>query len=379
MLIILMLACIIVGLMTTHTYRRKSDMPTAAGSILMVGGIFIQGAWGELTGLSVYSYATSALVILLIAIWIYLLLGYITSIRKDEFYAIHLADPVGRFAIGTWIAGTSILLITIYTSFPSSWVYETVLILAVMTIGLWIFFMYWVVKSMIDIAKMQAGRHVHGIVLLATVATQSIAMLLYDIFGHSEAMLIICRLLIGWGLVLYVVLASLMIYRYVRYAWNTADQSQSNNVMMYGALAITGVAVIETSSWTPSSVSILWWISLAVLLVVECIEMIRAVMRIRRNGWKTAVGTYDVTQWSRIFTIGIFNLFTWRLISMNSSSIMNASLANLQMSVMIVTAGMMVILLIWQCVLSFDAFLHRPVVAEVPVQRIPHVHSRKMK
>lgn len=379
MLIILMLACIIVGLMTTHTYRRKSDMPTAAGSILMVGGIFIQGAWSELTGLSVYSYATSIFVIILIAIWIYLLLGYITSIRKDEFYAIHLADPVGRFAIGTWIAGTSILLITIYTSFPSSWVYETVLIVAVMTIGLWIFFMYWVGKSMIDIARMQGGRHVHGIILLATVATQSIAMLLYDIFGHSEAMLIICRLLIGWGLILYVGLASLMIYRYIRYAWNTADQSQSNNVMMYGALAITGVAVIETSSWTLDAVSILWWITLGILLVAECIEMIRAVMRIKRHGWKTAVGTYDVTQWSRIFTLGIFNLFTWRLIMINQSALVQQPVSPLQSGIVMITAWITVLLLIWQCVLSIEAYRHRTVGVELPVQRIPHVHSRKVK
>jgi hypothetical protein len=58
---------------------------------------------------------------------------------------------------------------------------------------------------------------------------------------------------------------------------------------------------------------VIWAAALILFLVVEAIEILRAVQRVRTFGWKAGLFSYSVSQWSRNFTFGMFVAFSMYL------------------------------------------------------------------
>jgi hypothetical protein len=54
----------------------------------------------------------------------------------------------------------------------------------------------------------------------------------------------------------------------------------------------------------------LWLYVALVFVAVEGIEALRLWLRVREYGWRAGVGVYDVSQWARNFTFGMFYAFT---------------------------------------------------------------------
>ncbi|ANF97156.1 hypothetical protein [Paenibacillus bovis] len=312
MLIILLLCCMIVGLVAFSANKNLYVAPTAAGSIVMALGIFIQGVWQHMSGQSPDSLMTRTLVIGTTLVWLYLLVSYIASIRRSSFYRDHLADPVQRFGIGTWVAGTSTLLINLFASFGVYWVQETIHIMAVLNAGLWLFLLYFMCLGWYQILLQKQYDRIHGVLLLSTVSTQSIVLLFHQVFSSGYVAFWLNQSMIALGLLFYLISVSLILYRYSRRPDRLIADWTDTNCILYGALAITGAVVQATHAWSDTAILTLWWITLLILIVVECTEGIRAILRIRQKGWRHGIGIYNTAQWTRLFTLGMFYFFTMR-------------------------------------------------------------------
>jgi ABC-type thiamin/hydroxymethylpyrimidine transport system permease subunit len=60
-----------------------------------------------------------------LALWLSFLFSFIMTIFKGEFKNIHYANPINRFGIGTWVAGTSICGIIVFKQFGASYLVKT--------------------------------------------------------------------------------------------------------------------------------------------------------------------------------------------------------------------------------------------------------------
>lgn len=312
MLIGLLLLFIIAIMITWSSKKDVPVVPTATSSIVMALGIFIQGAWQQLSGYSPKSIWTSLLVIITVGIWIYLLVSYIGSIRRGRLYQDHLADPVMRFATGTWVAGTSTLLIAIHASFNHFILNEIIRIIAILNIGLWLVVLYVMCRGWYQILHQSQIHRVHGIILLSTVSTQSIVLLLHQIF-KIDNLLWLHQTLIIVGLIFYIWSVVLIVYRYWQHRHPIVEDWTDPNCILYGALAITGAAVQTVHAWSDGAIIYLWWITWIILIIVEGIEVVRAIKRIQAKGWRQGIGIYNTAQWTRLFTLGMFYFFTLRI------------------------------------------------------------------
>ncbi|WP_322922177.1 hypothetical protein [Paenibacillus campi] len=307
MFMILLLSCIIIVLIALG--KKLPAAPTAAGSMVMALGIFMQGSWVYLSGQPPYSVASRVLMIGIVLAWLYLLASYLPSIRRSTFYRDHIANPVQRFAVGTWVAGTSTVLINLYASFNSDWLNETVHIMATLNIGLWLFYMCLAVIGWYGLATDAQALRIDGTILLPAVATQSIVLLCHEVFALSVNVWF-TRSFIMLGLLCYVVGIIIMIQRRRRSSAWGMETWKATNCIVYGALAISGAAISLTGAWSESVAYALWWAALMLLIGIESIEAIDGAKRMRQHGWRSGVGRYHTAQWTRLFTLGMFYFLT---------------------------------------------------------------------
>ncbi|MFD1887673.1 hypothetical protein [Paenibacillus wenxiniae] len=307
MLIILLLSCIIIALIALG--KKLPAAPTAAGSMVMALGIYMQGVWTYWSGQSPQSFISRVLIIGIVFVWLYLLASYVTSIRRSTFYRDHLADPVQRFAVGTWVAGTSTLLINLYASFHTDWLRESVYIMATLNIGLWLFYMCYTGLGWYRLIMDSSSSRVDGTVLLPAVATQSVLLLCHHVFALSLGVWF-TRSFIFLGLVCYMIGIVIMIWRYLHASTWNVDAWKITNCIVYGGLAISGAAISLTGAWNEWIAYGLWWVVAILVLIIESIETMYGIKRIRQHGWRHGVGRYHTAQWTRLFTLGMFYFLT---------------------------------------------------------------------
>lgn len=150
---------------------------------------------------------------------------------------------------------------------------------------------------------------VHGILLLSTVGTQSIIVLLNNVFFQLPTVFSKSIIIVGIGF--YVVgMFLITIWNATKSHWTISEDWPNTNCIIHGALSITGFAIVTTHTFSPFLVQLLWVITFGLIVIVESLEVIRGVKRVRKLGWSKGIFTYNVTQWSRNFTFGMFYVFT---------------------------------------------------------------------
>src|SRR5699024_4220341 len=218
-----------------------------------------------------------------------------------------IQHPVNSFTIGTWIAGVSVLCNVFLKYFP-----EIILITQAMGIFNTFLFLFFLANCFYNFKQLffdHQNYPVHGAILLSTVGTQSIIVLLNRVFFQfpvyfSEAVILL-------GLVFYLAGITLILNRYLRQKdWTLVDDWANTNCIIHGALSITGLAIVSTNTYSPLFVVVLWVLIFSLIVVVETLEVIRAMQRIKLYGWRNGVFHYHVSQWSRNFTFGMFYAFT---------------------------------------------------------------------
>lgn len=146
---------------------------------------------------------------------------------------------------------------------------------------------------------------------MSTVATQAVALIGLRLFPAVTAVSVIAAALMALGVAFYAVGAFLVSRRYTGGGWTLADDWANANCILHGALSITGLTAVVSGWFSAGAILALWGVVVAILVVVETIELARLAARIRIGGWRGAVGVYDVSQWARNFTFGMFCAFTF--------------------------------------------------------------------
>ena len=289
-------------------FMRELPSPTASGAIVMGIGIFINGAFNHL-GFSGAETARSLAVVLFVLL-LFIAFAYLRDVVRGEAFQRHFANPVAAFAVGTWIAGTSVCAITLSQRLPE-W-QPLIQTMVVANIGLWLYFAFRSVKNFVCLFAREYNQKVHGVLLLSTVSTQSLVIAWKAAFGSSEAYRLAAPWLIGLGILFYGVSFFLIVRRYVAGGTDfDLDRDWFNtNCILHGAMSITGLASIVCGVIPQGLILLIWLWVIAWFILVEAVENIRAVRRVQHHGFAKGLLAYDPTQWSRNFTFGMLYAFT---------------------------------------------------------------------
>jgi hypothetical protein len=195
---------------------------------------------------------------------------------------------------------------------------------------------------------------VNGVLLISTVGTQSTVILGNTVFGKGYPVLA-SRLFITLGILFYIFAFVLIIKRYFfTNDWNVEDDWQNTNCILHGAMSITGLASVVSKAVNYNMILVIWIWIIVWFAIVEIIELYRGCRRIKKYGFSNGIAVYDVTQWSRIFTFGMFYTFTMRL-NLSMSDYSNNFLLSLQNFILKSGTWVMVIILVIEGILFFKS------------------------
>lgn len=299
---------LVVGFVGRHLFIVPRPASTSAGAIVMACGIFINGAIVRFPFLD--RRLAVGLSLILLALWALIACEYLRSLLDGTLVERHLSDPVGVFAVGTWVAGTSMCGLTLAHRLPD-WL-PFVRVLLGLNILLWGFYLVQAFKNFVVLLRAKGWRTVHGVLLLSTVSTQSIVILSVTVWGNASLLGNGARIVIALGAVLYVAALTMIGFRYLS-DLRSVDISRdwtSTNCIIHGAMSITGLACCVTDVVPVRLVLVIWLWVLLWFVIVEVIEVLRTIARTRRMGIIRAVWVYSPTQWARNFTFGMLYAFT---------------------------------------------------------------------
>ena len=294
-------------LVIKYLFMKDISSPTGSGAIVMAIGIFINGAIVHYPSLT--ELARSFALILFI-LFLFITYSYIVDSLRGRVFRMHFENPVGSFAVGTWIAGTSVCGIALCQRLPD-WK-PLVQILVVGNIGLWLYFVYRAVGSFLHFFSAGAWRKVHGVLFLSTVSTQSLVIVWKVAFGASTAYTLVAPWVILLGVIFYCVSFYLIVRRYAGEGSNIdLDKGWFNtNCITHGAMSITGLASAVSGVVPPDLTLLIWLWAISWFIIIEIVEIARAIKRTRLHGLAEGLLIYDPTQWSRNFTFGMLYAFT---------------------------------------------------------------------
>lgn len=331
---------------------KPSPSDTPAGAIVMACGIFINGAMKNIPLFEKEFNRVSAVMLLLL--WGFIAASLVKSFIDKSFKERHLKNPIKSFAVGTWVAGTSVCGIAVFQRLPEISVLPKAMFF--FNILLWLFYVTAFIRSYKTILKEKLLSKVHGVILLATVSTQSLVVLGCTVFGDKFPR-VVSQSLISLGSVLYIIGFILIIKRYFfSSSWSIEEDWQNTNCILHGAMSITGLASVVSKAVNYNLVLLIWIWILLWFLIVEGIELYRAFKRIKKYGFAKGIAIYDITQWSRIFTFGMFYTFTMRL---NLSGFSKQFLLNMQSIILVYGTWVMVCILIIEGLLFFGFWRKR--------------------
>lgn len=295
-------------LIISYIRRVNIYIKTSNMAVVMALGIFIHGVLFNYIGPEFFHGIVGRFIgIIILVLWVTFTYSFLLSLIKNQFIKLHLADPINRFAIGTWIAGTSICMIVVsQQNFNWEIFVETITFI---NIGFWILYMIICLKTFYEIAKKRVANKVHGILLLTTVSTQSVVILLNTVFDTVPTY--VSRSIILLGIVLYLISIWFIIKRYAKEFWLLENDWNNTNCILHGAISITGIASLVSNSVPYPLVLLIWICASITFVMIEFIECQRGVKRIKLFGFKKGLFTYNVTQWARIFTFSMYYTLTY--------------------------------------------------------------------
>jgi len=290
-------------------YTGMPKFSTLSGSIVMAIGIFSLDTLQQLP--FVNPFISQLISVELFVIWLYLVQFYINSYLSGSFNT-YIKSLSNQFGIGTWVAGCSVLGILLITEMPS-W-YIIIWTVALLAFVIWLFYLKIILVNLMRIVKKQKQIHT-GIILLSTVSTQSI-VLLFDALSILRIPVLINQTLIICGYLFYIIGMLIIARHYLSIKLKRVILSwSSSNSIIHGALSITGLASTLTRVMSEHIIVYTWLLATCFFILVETISLIKLSYRIKLTGWKQGVFIYDLSQWSRIFTYGMYYAFTLSIVN----------------------------------------------------------------
>ena len=331
-------------------FMQKNSSPTGSGAIVMGIGIFINGAIVHFPVLN--KEFARPLTLILFVLLLFIASSYIVDVVKGRAFKMHFANPIGSFAVGTWVAGTSVCGIAICQRLPD-WK-PLVQILIIGNISLWFYFVYRALNNFFSLCSGNSWRNAHGVLFLSTVSTQSLVIVWKAAFGTSPFYRLIAPWMILLGVLFYLASFYLIVRRY-SYDGKGIDLDKgwfNTNCIIHGAMSITGLASAVCGVISPNLILLIWLWVISWFVIVEIVEIGRAVKRTRLYGFADGLLIYDPTQWSRNFTFGMLYAFTLNF-DLAGSSAADSFLQALHDGVLLYFAWVVLLLLLVETVVFF--------------------------
>ncbi len=280
---------------------------TASGAIVMSMGVFMNDA---MTKFPWFIHSIGRLTVLMIfAFWLLLMMDYGISFFQGRFSEEHWSEPLNSFAMGTWIAGSSVCSMGIFM-YVREWHVAAMVVIFLNTF-LWLIYAGHSLIQLTKLIKIKT-KIIDGIVLLLAVSTQSLVVD-YSIWLLGDLPVWVARTMLLLGLLFYISSFILIIKSYASCKWKLTEDWKNTNCTIHGALSITGLAAIISKTVPVYPILLLWGIAFFLFIIVETIEVTRGIKRIKALGVRRALGTYNVSQWTRNFTFSMFLAFTLHL------------------------------------------------------------------
>jgi hypothetical protein len=281
---------------------RRSSLPPGSGAAVMAIGIFGIAALPELASGAAALRRPLSLAVL--ALWAILALAFIAE-WLDGRDPRH-GPPMRRAALGTWAAGTAVTAKLLQLGMPQ-WT-PLALALGIAALGLWLWYLP-IAAGIASALLAQPAERTTGAILLATVSTQSIALLLTTL--PSPPARAAALGLTALGAAFYGGGAALMLRSFLAVRrWRLTEDWDNANCILHGAASITGLACVLSGDVPGALCLALWAYTAVVFVLVEAVELTRLVERVHAYGGMSGALTYYASQWARNFTFGMFYAFT---------------------------------------------------------------------
>src|SRR5690625_2172018 len=194
----------------------------------MANGIFLIGAVEAFPILDIQ--LGKYLAFMLLIAWIVIYKSLSVQFFHRDFLIPFIKHPVNSFAIGTWIAGGSVLCNVFLNYFRGILVGTQAM--AIFNTFLFVFFLVNVIYNFKQLIFDHQDYPVHGLLLISTVGTQSIIVLLNNVFFQLP--IIISESIIVLGLIFYMVGITLIVRRYVvEKGWTLVDDWTNTNCIIH--------------------------------------------------------------------------------------------------------------------------------------------------
>ncbi|WP_093137154.1 hypothetical protein [Salinibacillus kushneri] len=323
-----------------------SPSETASAAVVMAYGIFIMGALHELP---FPSRIYQLLSIFLILCWITIGSSYLNVAAHKEKRSDHFKNSMQIFAVGTWIAGTSVTGVVVANRLPEFSILAYVM--GFIALFLWVFYVVIIMKRFVYIWKQEKFQHVHGSVLLSTVSTESLVVLFSTLFG-DQIPGFVYLFFISLGVVFYIIGFIYIARRYMNSKVQDIKKDWPNtNCIIHGAMSITGLASTLSDVVPGPYILFIWFWVLIWYVAVEIIEIYRAWVRIRDLGFEEGIGSYNVTQWSRNFTFGMLYAFTLSFDATELPWVTASILPSIRVFILIAGAWIILFFIIYESIL----------------------------
>lgn len=244
---------------------------------------------------------------MMVGIEVFIIWAYIACRMLQAYFDEQLSLRFSAWpAMGTWVAAT-VITASLLDQIEKTQ-HGFIALLALFSVMLYLVYLVFMSKWCVVYFRNNCRMPVNGAVLLVTVSIQAAVILMAQLFYAD--MRLFYQVLISAGMVFYIFgLGAIIRYNAVARARHLLAVWPNNNCIIHGAISITGAAMLSSQVFSMQMVKMMWWCAVAAFCIVEVIELCRLCLRIRLKGVIGAVMAYDVSQWARMFTFGMFYAF----------------------------------------------------------------------
>ncbi|CAM2736188.1 Uncharacterised protein [Legionella steigerwaltii] len=309
--VLYLLILLLISALVHHFFKKGSCCQAFAGNIVMAIGIVLFDVLPQFQ--CVTPLLRQLIILELLIIGFYLMCSFVKCSVEGHFN-LFTASAINQFGIGTWVAGSSILALLFLQEFPS-W-YLVIWTFAFCALIIW---PIYIIISLINLQRIFSKKiKLHtGNILLLTVSTQALALLTHSLFAPVIPMLI-SQVLIILGYLFYII-GFILIGRYLLacskkrlfLGWS------NGNSILHGALSISGLASTVTHALDDKIILNTWIFATSLLFLVEGMGLIKMYHRIKIVGFIQGIFVYNLSQWTRIFTLGMYYSFSFALYKQN--------------------------------------------------------------
>lgn len=296
------------ALIRRFCFRRDVTPAAGAMGIVMALGIFTAYALPQLPFHA--PWLARLLTLELLVVWLYLAGTYLMTALRGEF-GMYLEHGLHRFGIGTWVAGSAVLAMLVTQTMPEA--DPLAVILAAVAFAIYFPYLALFVHGYYQLLKRPLRQKSRGVILLATVASQSVLIAFVTVFHHNipelwfDVFFTFDTLFLCSGIVL------IALHFHTFRTWQLATGWKNTNCIVHGAVSISGLSMVLVGHLPADVLMAVWRITLVLFVVIETIELMRLVQRVQRFGLRQGGLAYNTTQWARDFTFGMFYAFSLSL------------------------------------------------------------------